>query len=61
MKSNLEIVEEEIQLLKSRKFMLKKWLAQSVYANTSRQDTLQLLMILPNTKPTKGIKIAKSI
>ncbi len=38
-KEKLEIVEEEVRLLKSRKSTLEKELTQSVHANTSRQKS----------------------
>ena len=41
MKQKLEIVEGEVQLLKSRKSTLEKELAQSIHANTNRQNTPQ--------------------
>lgn len=61
MKQKLEIVEGEVKFLKSRKPTLEKDLAQSIHANTSRQNTPQPSITLPNTEPTKGLKIAKPI
>ena len=53
-KEKLEIVEEEVRLLKCRKLMLEKELTQSIHANTSWQKS-------GNSKPVKSSEHCSSL